>query len=110
MLRALKGYVYHRDTIDKPLRTLEDWDELIPDTFNQFRVSTSWIVISETGLDGAPFQFATGTATTTTGAPFLSPSCIRDPVNDFKRGIKCDIVAHPDLKQGKGWDKLESRY
>jgi hypothetical protein len=33
---------------------MEDWETFDHDAFNNFRVSTFWMVLSETGLDGAP--------------------------------------------------------
>jgi hypothetical protein len=58
IIKTFKGHMYHPGTLGKPLLSIEDWDEFDHGAFNNFRVSTSWMVLSETGLDGAPMATA----------------------------------------------------
>jgi hypothetical protein len=61
------------------------------------------MVLSETGLNGAPM---TNPNVTSIGQSTNNPGArMRDPVlSEFKKGIKRDVQAYPDLKQDKGWD------
>lgn len=106
LIRTLKGYLFHKSKMGEPLLTMEDWDALDHDAFNSFRVSTSWMVLSETGLDSSllsqPAAPLGVTGINPSGASFNPRP--HDPVQEFKRGIKRDVQAYPDLKQDKGWD------
>jgi hypothetical protein len=106
IIKTFKGYLYHRANIGKPLLDIDDWDTLDHEAYNSFRVSTSWMILSETGLDGAPMINPPTNMSNGNGGPSsgMTGGRIRDPVMEFKKGIKRDVQAYPDLKQDKGWD------
>jgi hypothetical protein len=104
LIKTFKGYLYHRGTLGTPLLTLEDWDTFDHDAFDKFRVSTSWMVLSEVGLDGAPMASSNAPPSLAGHNNEHHSTRIRDPVSEFKKGIKRDVQSYPDLKQDKGWD------
>jgi hypothetical protein len=62
---------------------------LTSDQYNNFQINPSYMPTAQTGI--AP-------------PPNLSSAHGRDPVTDFKRGIKRDVNLFPKLKTNKGWD------
>jgi hypothetical protein len=67
---------------------MQKWIDLSLEDFQNFRVSKEWFTISEN-----PGKVLSGTSSGSNQA--------RDPVADFKRGIKRDIGLFPTLKQDK---------
>ena len=93
LLRALQAYSTH---IMKqvPLNDLESWKGLTTDDFDAFRISPDYHASISTSNPQA-----LGTLT--------HPSKTRDPVIDFKRGIKRDINLYQPLKSDSQWDSWQ---
>jgi hypothetical protein len=83
LLECFLRYTKHRMVQGNPIT---DWTTVTQEEFDDFRSSTAWLIA------GPP----TGGATT---APRT-----RDPVQDFKKGIKRDPSNFTSLKDEKQWD------
>jgi hypothetical protein len=81
-LRAIKSYVLYQNSIGISLREM-DWIHVKKEDFDEYRVGASYIDLQNN--------------TTATAAP-NAPNRPRDPVADFKRGIKRDPLQFPSLK------------
>jgi hypothetical protein len=68
----------------------DEYVALTSDAYDDFRTDPNYMPTAQTGITRAP--------------PSLASSHTRDPVTDFKRGIKRDINLFPKLKNDKGWD------
>jgi len=91
MLRALSEYVAHRDVSGEPVG--DDWSSVTKDAFDQFRIGATYYAI-HTGLNPSASRALSGTTARAT----------RDPLTDFKKGIKRDTSLFPTLKDEKQWD------
>jgi hypothetical protein len=67
----------------------DDYIALTSDMYDDFRTDPNYMPTAQTG---------------TAPPPALAPNLSRDPVTDFKRGIKRDVNLFPKLKTDKGWD------
>ena len=103
LIHAFHQYVIHQEEIGDPIA--ENWTGITQDQFNAYRRSPAYIA-SKKGTTISPAS--TGTATSTANRPSPSPvqprPVQRDPVNDFKKGIKRDVSTYPMLKDEKQWD------
>jgi hypothetical protein len=107
ILRALKSYVLYQYGLGISLKEM-DWPHVKKEDFDEYRVGASYIDLQSTSTNTG-----TGTGTMTTAN---NNNRTRDPVSDFKRGIKRDPLQYPQLKDDKQWDlwnqdvKAQSRY
>jgi hypothetical protein len=78
---------------------LEDWSNVTREDFNEYRASKMYLS-ARAGLPNPN--------PTTTGAiaslPFVRP---RDPLGEFRRGVRRDPNAFVSLKEDKQWDSWE---
>jgi hypothetical protein len=93
LLTTFCAFIFYRASIGEPIDSVQKWNDLSLEDFQNFRVSKEWFTISEN--PGKVF-----TASTSSSGGNQS----RDPIADFKRGIKRDIGLFPTLKQDKQWD------
>ena len=85
-ITSFQSYVIHRQNIGKPIDP-NGFHSIKADDFRAYKLSADYVAV-RTGL---------------TGPPNLVPLS-RDPVSEFKRGIKRDINQYIVLKDGKQWD------
>jgi hypothetical protein len=93
LLRILNAYhVYRYEKGD----SIEDgWTSIMPQEFNDFRVGVYTVIINPSPA-GYARRRANATSTSTT-------PCLRDPVADFKKGIKRDPTLFMDFKMECQW-------
>ena len=95
ILHCLKQFVVHR--LPDRFITNEEWLTITSNDFDQFRISPDFIVNQD------PRNIARARPTT---QPDLTTNAskARDPVSDFKRGIKRDVSMFQPFKEDKQWD------
>jgi hypothetical protein len=71
--------------------SFDEYLAMTSDAYDDFRTDPSYMPTAQSGIAIPP-------------APQSSNPFTRDPVNDFKRGIKRDVNLFPKLKNDKGWD------
>jgi hypothetical protein len=96
ILRAFLAYIRHRGTQPDPIG--DDWLDVTQVEFDLYRISPLY--------NGTIFGNPMST-TTTGGSSASSAGTPRDPVADFKRGIKRDPSQFPTLKDEKQWDNWD---
>ena len=88
LIESLQSFIIHRERIGNPMR-IAHWRGLQSEEFDDYRASAGYITV-RTNARLPPNN--------------LSNSSTRDPVSDFKRGIKRDMSSYPLLKDEKQWD------
>ena len=97
LIRIFKAYHMHRHQQGDPIG--DHWTSITAEMFDEFRIGP---------------DFATATLLTVTSptpapsptAPLVLPYA-RDPVAEFKKGIKRDPTVFPALKDDKHWDSWQ---
>jgi hypothetical protein len=74
----------------------DGWTSIMPQEFNEFRVGVYTIIINPSPA-GYARQWASATSMLST------TPCLRDPVADFQKGIKCDPTLFLDFKIKQQW-------
>jgi hypothetical protein len=87
IIRALKSCVLHQSGMGISLKET-DWMHVKKEHVDEYHVGPSYIDLQNN-------------ATTATHAPM---NHMRDPITDFKKGIKTDHLQFPNLKDDKQWD------
>jgi hypothetical protein len=95
LLRILKAYHIHRIDQGDPIG--DAWISITAEQFDSYRIS------SEYNLFSMGMMSPTGTTRRSTTAASPSQSRTRDPVSDFKKGIKRDPTLFPIFKLDKQW-------
>ena len=94
LIKAIVAYERWRSAMSNPID--DDWMSVTFDEFNTFRTSLNFNPQS---------MFATASpASTNPTAAGAATSPARDPLSDFKRGMKRDSSQFPVLKDEKQWD------
>jgi hypothetical protein len=93
LFRAFIGFILYRSAIGDPIDDA-DWLQVMAAEFNCYRISPDFIE-SNSG---------TTTGTTVTRPTVTHTPRAKDPVAEFKRGIKRDITYFTPLKEEKQWD------
>ena len=93
MLRAFLAFVIYREQTSAPVG--DNWLGLTHGEYDDFRVSAAYLTL-RSGLSSRRAH-AADSSTSVTQTP-------RDPVVDFKKGIKQDASLFPTLKDEKQWD------
>jgi len=88
LLHALLGFVFHRASKGMPIHE-DEWAHVEQQEFEDYRISPDFLVYR---TNPVPVPHHT-----------TIPK-VRDPVQDFKRGIKRDITQFTILKDDKQWD------
>ena len=92
-LRIIKYYHHHRITVGDPI---EDWLALTREEYHEYRVSKDY---DDTLKDSqAP---SAGRSSSSSSVP--SPR-VRDPIAEFKKGIRRDALSFAVYKDEKQWD------
>jgi len=93
MLRAFSAYVTYRASGDHPID--DNWIGVTREDYGDFRIGPVY------------FSIWSGLGVTATGT-FANPNTIahsaRDPLAEFKKGIKQDPSLFPTLRDEKQWD------
>jgi hypothetical protein len=95
ILRAFLAYIRYRGTQPDPIG--DDWPDVTQVEFDLYRITP----LFNGTIFGNPMS------TTTGGSAASSAGTPRDPVADFKRGIKRDPSQFPTLKDEKQWDNRD---
>jgi hypothetical protein len=90
-LRAFCAFIRYR--VDMSLPIGDNWTSITPEEYDEFRCSRAF--------DGTIYGV---TSSANPGLPTAQSTRARDPVTDFKRGIKRDPSLYPVLKDIKQWD------
>jgi hypothetical protein len=88
-ITSLQDFVISRARTKGSALTADEYLALTRDMYDNFRTDPNYMPTAQTG-SAPPTQ------------SHLASS--RDPVSDFKRGIKRDVSLFPKLKADKGWD------
>jgi hypothetical protein len=89
-IRILKAYHLHRNEQGNPIG--DDWISITAEEFDEFRIGPVYNIMSM-GIPSAP----------STTPPSASLARTRDPVADFKQGIKRDPTLFTTFKLDKQW-------
>jgi hypothetical protein len=90
LLKILQSYNSYRSNLGLPIDN--DWISITGDDFDAFRTSPNYLPIG-------PPPSASGSTATQTRA--------RDPLADFRKGIRCDQSLFISLKDEKQWDSWQ---
>jgi hypothetical protein len=91
LLTSLQDFLIFKGREKGASLSFDEYLALTSDQYDDFRTDPSYMPTAQTGITTAPPQ-----------NPSLNHN--RDPVTDFKRGIKRDVNLFPKLKTDKGWD------
>ncbi len=91
--------IYHRtNVLKRPYHTLEDWETLSADNFDDFRIN----IAPTLSVSAAPSAFATAPPPTTLSHP--------DSLRDWNKGIKRDMTLFKEIKRDKDWDSWDAHF
>jgi hypothetical protein len=96
LFRAFIGFILYRANTGNPINDA-DWLNVTVGEFNAFRISPDFIA-SNSGMT------TTAPATRMANPTSVPTPRVKDPVMEFKRGIKRDITYFTPLKDEKQWD------
>ena len=94
MLRCFCAFVRYRYAQSLPIG--DDWTGITQEEFDEFRTSSHY--------DGTMFGISSVSNPGLPGLPSTPSTRPRDPVAEFKRGIKRDTSLFPVFKEDKQWD------
>jgi hypothetical protein len=96
LIRILKAYHKHRYEQSDPIG--DNWTSITLEMFDDYRLGPDYAAVLT-----ATATSTTTTPSTTTTTAVRTPS-VRDPVADFKKGIKRDPTVFPVFKEDRLWD------
>ena len=97
MIRAFSCYCRYRHAVGRSIKD-QDWVLITQDEFDEFRTGPDYYPMLTTGVVPSASVPNSSTSSGSTSAS------TRDPVVDFKKGIKRDASLFTVLKDPKQWD------